>query len=95
MGLKNAFPGMMKARAEALISIPGSPPRNPAELPGCRFAPRCPFAETRCWNEAPALRPVAATHLAACHRADEAPAMRLLAADRVTWNRQVDVDHSA
>jgi peptide/nickel transport system ATP-binding protein len=34
---------------------------------GCPYAPRCPFAQTRCREEAPELRPVADGRLAACH----------------------------
>ncbi|MGC8916790.1 MAG: ABC transporter ATP-binding protein [Thermoanaerobaculum sp.] len=30
----------------------------PPQLPGCRFAPRCPWVFARCWHERPALAPV-------------------------------------
>jgi peptide/nickel transport system ATP-binding protein len=47
--------------------IPGGPP-DPGEMPsGCRFRPRCPYAEDRCEAEDPALREVGAAHAAACH----------------------------
>jgi peptide/nickel transport system ATP-binding protein len=47
--------------------IPGGPP-DPGELPpGCRFQPRCPYAQERCVAEDPALREVATVHAAACH----------------------------
>ncbi|UJA20819.1 ABC transporter ATP-binding protein [Thermoleophilia bacterium SCSIO 60948] len=47
--------------------IPGGPP-GPGEMPrGCRFAPRCPYAEARCRDEDPALREVAPAHASACH----------------------------
>jgi oligopeptide/dipeptide ABC transporter ATP-binding protein len=36
---------------------------------GCAYAGRCPKAEARCREEAPALRPVGAGHRAACHLA--------------------------
>lgn len=34
---------------------------------GCHFHPRCPFAQDRCRNEVPVLRPISAGHSAACH----------------------------
>ncbi|MFI4986140.1 MAG: ABC transporter ATP-binding protein [Alphaproteobacteria bacterium] len=91
MGLKNAFPSMSKPRARALISIPGSPPSHLADAELCWFAPRCPFAETRCWRERPAVRAIETGHLVACHRAEEAPALRARAADTSTWDRAADV----
>jgi peptide/nickel transport system ATP-binding protein len=40
---------------------------NPLRLqPGCRFAPRCPFATQKCRGEEPPLREVTAGHHAAC-----------------------------
>jgi len=36
-----------------LTTIPGQVPRLDAPLHGCRFAPRCPFAVTRCRVESP------------------------------------------
>jgi oligopeptide/dipeptide ABC transporter ATP-binding protein len=47
--------------------IPGAPP-DPGRPPeGCRFHPRCPYAEDRCRAEDPALREVAPAQSAACH----------------------------
>ena len=91
MGLKNAFPSMSKPRDQALISIPGSPPSHLAEAEFCRFAPRCPFAKARCWQERPAVRALEAGHLVACHRAEEAEAIRGIAVERATWDHQADV----
>jgi len=48
-------------------------PMNPPE--GCRFHTRCPFAIERCAVEAPALRDLAPRHAAACHRAEDLPAV--------------------
>jgi peptide/nickel transport system ATP-binding protein len=45
---------------------------SPLDPPsGCHFHPRCPHAQERCKAEAPALRQVAARHLAACHLNDQ------------------------
>ena len=46
--------------------IPGAPP-DPGDLPeGCRFRPRCPYADDRCFAD-PALREVRPGQLSACH----------------------------
>lgn len=34
---------------------------------GCPFAPRCPFAEARCWQAVPRMEEVAAFRKVACH----------------------------
>jgi len=44
-------------------------PINPA--PGCRFAPRCPYATEQCFAENPELREVKPGHKVACHRVKE------------------------
>jgi peptide/nickel transport system ATP-binding protein/oligopeptide transport system ATP-binding protein len=43
---------------------------------GCRFSPRCPFADDRCRTEAPPLKAIAAEHLARCWKS---PLARLVA----------------
>ena len=43
---------------------------------GCRFAPRCRYAIDRCVQETPELMAVEGTHLAACFRATELPALK-------------------
>jgi len=53
------------------VALQGEVP-NPANPPsGCYFHPRCAFAVDICRTEPPALRAIAAGHLARCHRADE------------------------
>ncbi len=86
LGLQNAFPSVHGEKQE-LISIPGSPPKLVNPPPGCRFAPRCPFAEAACRAEAPPMREVAPGHLAACHRLDRIEEMRRAAARKETWDR--------
>jgi peptide/nickel transport system ATP-binding protein len=40
-----------------LAVIPGRPPDLISPPPGCRFAPRCRYAQERCLEEEPPLRP--------------------------------------
>ncbi|MFO0294325.1 MAG: ABC transporter ATP-binding protein [Rhodospirillales bacterium] len=68
IGLLGAVPDLDRRRAR-LATIEGTVPDLSAAPAGCRFAPRCPFAEPRCGAEAPALRAVAPGHEAACWRA--------------------------
>jgi oligopeptide/dipeptide ABC transporter ATP-binding protein len=56
------------ARGQPLSPIPGRMPAPGAAPPGCRFAPRCPFAGPDC-AETPPLREIAQGHAVACHRA--------------------------
>ncbi len=84
MGLLNAFPTLESAKGE-LISIPGSPPELLGELPGCRFAPRCPFADDRCREETPPPSGDSVGHLAACHYVDRAEQHRVRSADESHW----------
>ena len=44
-------------------------PVNPK--PGCRFAPRCPFATDRCRTENPSFEEALPGHFVACHRTGE------------------------
>lgn len=44
-------------------------PLNPPA--GCRFHPRCPFAQPRCSVEEPQLRELKPDHLVSCHFADD------------------------
>jgi peptide/nickel transport system ATP-binding protein len=86
MGLTNAFPDLERAGGE-LVPIEGSPPNLLHPPAGCRFAPRCPFAQARCVEHDPPLLTDAEGHAAACWRAEEAPALRPLAAESATWRR--------
>ena len=64
--LIKAFPDLTKPKKK-LSSIPGYPPRLDALPAGCRFAPRCPAAFSRCLTEQPALHKISDTHIASCH----------------------------
>ncbi|MFL6118433.1 dipeptide/oligopeptide/nickel ABC transporter permease/ATP-binding protein [Actinophytocola sp.] len=69
-GLLAARPHFATPRAP-LHPIPGQPPAPGQEPPGCRFAPRCPVAETRCEGDEPALRAVGDVQVA-CVKAGDA-----------------------
>ena len=86
MGLRNAFPDLM-SDAMALVPIHGSPPDLAAPPPGCRFAPRCPFAEAACRTEF--ALPSGKDHFSACRRDAEADQLRTAALDPVTWQRSL------
>lgn len=85
MGLKNAFPDLHGAGAGALTPIAGAPPDLAHPPEGCRFAPRCPFAEARCRAASPDVAEPAPGHRVACWRAGEAEALRARAARSETW----------
>ncbi len=56
------------AAAARLEPIPGRMPAPGTAPPGCRFAPRCPFAAAEC-AAPPPMRRLNENHLAACWRA--------------------------
>ena len=57
------------AQPGRLVPIPGRVPAPDDPLPGCRFAPRCPFAEPECGEIDPPLAALASGARAACLRA--------------------------
>ena len=68
VGLLGSIP-RLDAERTRLASIEGQVPSPLRRPPGCSFADRCPFADAQCRAAAPALREVAALHLAACRKA--------------------------
>ncbi|MCO6008095.1 ABC transporter ATP-binding protein [Actinoallomurus purpureus] len=64
--LRVAAPGSVEV-------LPGRPPPTGAELPGCRFADRCPYAEDRCTARPVALRTTGDGRAARCVRVGEQP----------------------
>jgi peptide/nickel transport system ATP-binding protein len=73
IGLLSCLPTLTRGR-QPLVAIEGQPP-DLASLPvGCSFAPRCPMAEARCQEAAPALDMAAPDHQVACFRAAETAA---------------------
>jgi oligopeptide transport system ATP-binding protein len=65
-----AVPG--QGRRGAAPALEGEVPSALAPPPGCRFHPRCPFAEAVCRALDPPLSG-GARHLAACHLQDRLP----------------------
>jgi oligopeptide/dipeptide ABC transporter ATP-binding protein len=64
-GLSDAFPSLHGAVQGR--EIPGNPP-DLARLPaGCRFHPRCAYAEAVCRQKAPPAINLGAGHTARCH----------------------------
>jgi peptide/nickel transport system ATP-binding protein len=54
-------------RFEEAPAAPAAAPPFPEAKTGCRYAPRCPLAQPRCLEEAPALRTLSDGRQAACH----------------------------
>ncbi|MFP3387528.1 ABC transporter ATP-binding protein [Brevibacillus sp. SIMBA_040] len=50
-----------------LPSIPGNPPDLRNEIAGCYFAPRCQYAQEKCFSDRPPLVEVSPEHMVACH----------------------------
>jgi oligopeptide/dipeptide ABC transporter ATP-binding protein len=67
-GLIRSIPRIDAAatRRRRLESIAGVVPSPLDPLPGCRFAPRCPFARADCIEAVPPLREIAPGHKVAC-----------------------------
>ena len=53
--LLDSVPDLTTDRGRVLYSIPGAPPDLSQPPPGCRFAPRCRYAQEQCHQESPAL----------------------------------------
>ena len=68
IGLLGSIPRLDLAQ-DRLATIEGQVPMRLANIRGCAFAPRCPFADARCREEAPPLADVGAGHRAACWNA--------------------------
>ena len=71
VALLSAIPSTHVLEKKKTIILKGeiSSPINPK--PGCRFSPRCPFAEDICRQVNPELKEVEENHFVACHRCKE------------------------
>ena len=65
IGLLGSIPRLDREAAR-LPAIEGQVPNPMTPPPGCRFAPRCPFATEKCKREEPGLREVVPGHHARC-----------------------------
>ena len=69
VGLFNSLPSLDED-VERLRPIRGLMP-DPSNLPsGCKFHPRCPYADQKCAEEEPQLRELAPGHICRCHHSD-------------------------
>lgn len=66
--LLSAIPSVDLDNRRQRVTLKGeiTSPINPA--PGCRFAPRCPYAEKRCFEAFPPRYEVESGHMVACFR---------------------------
>jgi oligopeptide/dipeptide ABC transporter ATP-binding protein len=80
LGLLRSVPDFERIRS-ALVPIGGSPPDLSAPPPGCRFHPRCSFAQDDCREGAFPLRDLGGDRATACIHDDECAAS--VAADPV------------
>ena len=65
VGLLGSIPRATDERSR-LTSIRGTVPLLSQAMTGCRFAGRCPFADSLCRRESPPLSPAGADHLSRC-----------------------------
>ncbi len=66
--LLESTPSVREGRGRERTLLSGEIP-SPANPPsGCKFHPRCPYADGRCRIEMPGLHDLGGGHLAACHR---------------------------
>jgi len=72
--LLKAFPDLTQPHGK-LSAIPGYPPRLDALPPGCRFAPRCPYAFARCHQTPPKLYHLNGFHEASCFLLEKSTTM--------------------
>jgi peptide/nickel transport system ATP-binding protein len=64
----------LRSRVSELAFIPGTPPDLIEPPPGCRFAPRCPFAREKCRRSRPPAVELEEHHIVACWKAAGDPA---------------------
>jgi oligopeptide/dipeptide ABC transporter ATP-binding protein len=70
MALLRSFPSV-RGPLKTLLSVPGSPPDLVRPPSGCRFHPRCPFAQQICREVSPGPTPTFDGGWARCHFTNE------------------------
>ncbi|WP_456365325.1 ABC transporter ATP-binding protein [Thermococcus sp.] len=65
--LIQAVPSIARRKREKKLRITGEVPNAVNIPPGCRFHPRCPFADELCREREPELVEVGHNHFVACH----------------------------
>ena len=70
MALLRSFPSV-RGPLKTLLSVPGSPPDLVRPPSGCRFHPRCPFAQPICSEVSPPPIPTVDGGWARCHLTEE------------------------
>jgi oligopeptide/dipeptide ABC transporter ATP-binding protein len=72
LGLLHSIPTIDEEseRRDVLPIIPGQVPDPNLHFDGCRFHPRCPFADSTCISTPPPMNEVEPGHFAACHHTD-------------------------
>ncbi len=71
LGLLESIPKLDQDKDTRLATIKGLPPDLLQEPEFCPFAPRCPYAIDKCWQENPSLVPTGPNHQTACWRWEE------------------------
>ena len=71
IGLLHSIPTIESGSERAVLPIiPGQVPDPNLHFDGCRFHPRCPFADEKCISTPPPMMEVEPGHFAACHYTD-------------------------
>jgi oligopeptide transport system ATP-binding protein len=71
LGLLESIPKLDQSEHQRLATIKGLPPDLLEKPTQCSFAPRCPYAIEKCWQEVPELMPSGPNHYTACWRSEE------------------------
>ncbi|MDA1330844.1 MAG: ABC transporter ATP-binding protein, partial [Chloroflexi bacterium] len=75
LGLLRSMPSIHATmETNRLMPVEGTPPDLYLEPTRCPFAPRCQFAEERCWQANPPLQQVSHNHHSACWRWEDVQA---------------------
>ena len=83
-GLLAAIP-VLGVVQEHLAVIPGSVPNLIDLPPGCKFAPRCPYAQELCTQREPRLVEANSGHLVRCFMRDPETAGQWAGVEKATW----------